>query len=147
MLRVSAGRRQALFCGLLFCLILILAGCTTPARHLARGDAFAATGDCDHALNEYADAVGGMHDDKAIAGVMVRAGECLFRTGRPAQAMTAFTKAVQIDPGNLTAHVRLSEVLVGNDNQRALEEAQLVLQQRPTDPDALMVVGTLYAGA
>ncbi len=147
MLRVTAGRRQVLLSGLLFCLFLLLTGCTTPERHLQRGEAYAAKGDCDHALNEYADAVGMMHDDHKVSAVMVKAGECLFRIGHQPQAVTAFSKAVQIDPLNMQAHVRLSEALVGADNPRALDEAQLVLGQKPDDPDALTVVGTLLAGA
>jgi protein O-GlcNAc transferase len=81
--------------------------------------------------------------DATVSETLRRSGNSLLQQGQAEQAMQAFRRAVELDPGNLGARINLGFVLNGREE---FAEAKAVLQQAveldPTNDDALYLLGT-----
>ncbi|MDA8382290.1 MAG: tetratricopeptide repeat protein, partial [Betaproteobacteria bacterium] len=113
----------------------VLAGCgrgMSEAAHLKRGEAFYARHQYGKARVEFENVL--QIDPKSVAG--------FYYSGRVAQAeqdwplaFADYRKAVELDPGDIKAEVRLGELyLFAGDSAHAARLAKAVLRARPADP-------------
>ena len=80
--------------------------------------------------------------------ILARIGECLYRMDRLAESFNEFQKAVEADPDNSLAHLRLGEMLLSTGAiDGAREQAMAVLHNMPSSTDALSLLGSTWAAA
>lgn len=129
-------------------LIILLVGCSTVEKELARADRYLVEKQHAAALVMYRNILPRLEvtDRDRIASTHTRISECLAALGRPAEAFAELQRALEVNPGSTEAHLQLGELfLATGNNARALQEAQLVLHVRPQDVDALTISGAAYA--
>jgi len=145
----SRGRRAAFSALLMVSLVLALGGCASVDQRLQRAAQLEDRGDYAAALDGYEDAIVhvGASDRKQLAAIYVKVGECLWRLGRPNEAVNAFERALQLDPVNVDAHLRTAELWVTQAPGRALGEARFVLSLEPNNVEAFTVLGAAYSSA
>jgi tetratricopeptide (TPR) repeat protein len=140
------SRRSRIGCAaLLFGFFLILAACSGGWRiQLRRAERFERGGQPSSALSIY-DALLPLVSRKntsLIATIERRRGDCLLDLGRVAEAFSAYNKALDANPSDLDARLKLAQLfLAGSAPEKALEYAQVYLRARPGSADALAVVG------
>lgn len=84
-------------------------------------------------------------EQRWVAEIFLRIGECYLRLERPAEAFAALQRSLESLPQNVSAHLRLSELyLAAGALERSLEHAHQVLEREPTSLDALAVVGLAH---
>ncbi len=78
--------------------------------------------------------------------ILLRIGECLYRMERYPEAFSNFQKAVDIDPANSGARLRLGELLLAaGASERAREQAMVVLNSSThQSTDALALLGAAW---
>jgi tetratricopeptide (TPR) repeat protein len=142
------GRRAVRFALILF-LALALAGCATVDQRFRTAAQFEERGDYARALAQYEDLIPrlAVKDHDRLATAYVKAGECLWRLGRPNEALKAFERALVLDPANVDAHLRTAELYVPQFPERALEESRVVLALKPNNAEAFSVMGAAYSSA
>src|SRR5438105_746982 len=129
-------------------LIIALAGCASPERRLAGIEAKQQAGEYALALTRYAALLARVPERNTglLSQIQLRMGECLWNTGRPREAYVALLKSVQEDPGNISAHLRLAELLLaGGAPNESAQQANIVLSRQADNPEALSVLGASYA--
>ena len=145
------------------------------AYHMARGDAVLSSGQNSPAMQEYLKAESLGKDlaeirsqlalrfaelgNKTAAIAQLRAslnltesagdhnrlGRLLAETGRTDEAMTAFVRAIQLEPNLAIAHSNLGAILgMKGDTRRAIEELELSVKLDPTDPKAHNNIALVY---
>ncbi len=84
--------------------------------------------------------------NKHISELYYRVGECLVGLERPAEAFSAYNKAVELDDHNQAAHLRLGELfLMAGAGDRATAEANAALKHSGVNMDALALLGSAAA--
>jgi tetratricopeptide (TPR) repeat protein len=124
--------------------VFTLAGCgaeESKERYLNRGIALYEAGDLVKAKLEFRNAL--QIDDKdAAAWVML--GRVEEDEANWSQAFGAYSKAIELDPGNAQARVKRGLLLLAaNQIDDAVVEAEAVLSANPRDPEALVLRGAI----
>src|SRR5215475_409713 len=127
---------------ILLVLALLLTGCTwspeaQKARHLERGDQFFARQEYREAIIEYRNVV-------RLDGINRRAirqlGVAHYQLGEMSQAFWYLGKSRELDPGDSEIRLKLGTIsLLARRPEQAKEEAAFVLQQEPTNLEALLL--------
>ena len=115
-------------CALL--LLVVLCACDRSpaarrAKFLARGDAFLQEHEYSRAILEYRNALQGKRPD---ADVYSRFGLVYIAMQEYTSAVTAFRKAIQLDPKHFEAQLRLAQIYALTDDPETLKEAEGRLQ-------------------
>src|SRR5579872_905004 len=129
-------------------LALVSASCTSPVRQQARAQKLEQQGKLREALRLYQDVMARLprSDNRQISQLYVRIGECLWRLGRANEAFTAFQQAMEIDPSNLLAHIKVGTMyLAGGAPGNAREQADFVLRRMDSNTDAWALLGAASA--
>jgi len=129
---------------LLFSIGLLVAGCTSSTRGFRRAIRLEREDKTAQALDAYQQLLQQtpITQTKLVAQLHLHIGECLWKLDRATEAFASFQQAVQADPENTMARLRLSELyLAGGSMQHAVENAQAVLATEPDNAEALSVVG------
>ena len=132
--------------GLLIVALLVVAGCSRSpeaqkARHLERGDKFAAREQYHEAILEYRNV---LRLDPANARAIRQLGLSHYRWARWASAFRYLLKAQQLTPDDHEVRLKLGGIyLFGGKREEAREEAGAVLSKEPNNLEAL----ALLAGA
>ena len=129
-------------------LILLCASCSSPWREQVRAEKLESQGHLTEALKLYQDTLSRVapQEHRRISQLYVRIGECLWRLDNPSEALTAFQQAVDVDPSNLLAHIKIGTVyLAGGAPGNAREQANYVLQRMDNNPDAWALLGASSA--
>jgi tetratricopeptide (TPR) repeat protein len=80
--------------------------------------------------------------------VLMHIGECLYRLDRMSEAFATFQGALETDPTNDLAHLRVGELfLLAGAPDRAREQAMTVLTRNHRDNEALSLLGAAWAAA
>jgi len=80
------------------------------------------------------------------ADILNRIGECLFRMDRSQEAFTTFQKAVELNPNDAPARLRMGQMLLeAGAADGAREQANLVLRATPANIEALELLGAAWA--
>jgi len=125
----------------LLTLAVIATGCSAEARksrHLSRAKGFFDAGDFDKAKIEYMNV---LQKDSQNVVALQQLGIMWFEQGAPLRAFPYLTKAVELDPDNLSARITLA--LAYNDMgspHRARTEAVAILDREPTHAEALILL-------
>jgi tetratricopeptide (TPR) repeat protein len=81
-----------------------------------------------------------------VSKLLNNMGLAQLRESRPAEAVSAFRRAVVVAPGNIRARLGLaSAVLAAGDTNAALREVSLARQSAPRNPEALQAEADLLA--
>lgn len=84
-------------------------------------------------------------DSKRLSELNYRIGECLMGMERPAEAFSAYNKAVELNESHTMAHLRLGELyLLSGSGEKASEQARAALN-RGANIDALALLGAAAA--
>jgi len=145
-----AGRRRTVaFVLVVLVFSLALGGCASVEQQLRRAAQLEQRGDHAAALDAYQDAITRIdaNDRTRLAETYVRVGECLWRLERPNDSLNAFERALQLDPMNANAHLRIAEIYITQAPGRALGGARFVLSLQPNNVEALAVMGAAFASA
>ncbi len=126
--------------------LLLLAGCSSWKSELSRAEGLAKHGRCGEAvpiLDRTLPAVP-MDQPTQMSRGYLQLGKCLLEADHPSDALTAFQRAVDLDPDNLDAKVELGNLFVlGGLPQQAVPLAQQVLARRPGDAKTLSLMGAI----
>ena len=137
-------RRPALLIAL-FSLALSL-GCSSNSRQLARASLLQKNGKTAEALSIYEGMLSRTRSHSVQSEIYVRIGECEWTLEHQAEALNAFMKGAELDPGNTSAHLHLAQLfLAGGAPDRALVFADIVLAHSPNDLDAMSAEAGAYA--
>jgi tetratricopeptide (TPR) repeat protein len=125
--------------------LLLLPGCAPKGETASKAaDAYFATGSYDRAEIEYKNAL--QAQKKPDAHAIGRLGEIYFSQGRIRPAYAYLQKAVELQPDNFSARIKLAQVfLLARKFPEARAQAEYVLSRRPEDPDApvILIQGSL----
>jgi tetratricopeptide (TPR) repeat protein len=133
---------------LIFALFLLglSLGCSTAHQQLARASSLQKAGKSDEALAIYERLLKHTGNRAFQSRVYLRIGECAWSLDRPADALSAFTKAAELDTRNASAQMHLAQLfLAGGVPDRALILADIVLAQNPNDLDAMSTAAGAHA--
>jgi len=135
--------RSAIFKVLAACLaIALVAGCTPAAKRvstLERADGYFKAGDYDKARTEYMNL---LRLDRTNRTAIERLGIIWHEEGAPLRALPFLRVARDLDPNNLNIRTKLASVLlVLGEVEQARKEALAILQQSPSEGQALIVLG------
>ncbi len=128
--------------------LLVAAGCSTPRQQLARAERLEQSGAHPQALALYQKLLEQIpsSNPRARSQVYYRMGESLYRLERIPEAYGAYQKAVDLEPGNLAAHLRLGELLLmAGAPDRAREHAELALKASSGNAEAMALLGGALA--
>jgi tetratricopeptide (TPR) repeat protein len=134
-------RRNALL--LLLAVLVCITGCRSANKLLLEAVALQARGNNAAALQDYIALLSRVPagDHELISLLETKVGECLLAQGEVRPAYVALNKAVEQDPSNTKAHLRLGEVmLVAGAPGEAMAQARIVLTADPNNLDALAVL-------
>jgi tetratricopeptide (TPR) repeat protein len=134
----------------LIVLVSLSISCSSPQKQFARAQKLEAQGHTPQAIRLYSDLLERVppQDARWRSQIQTRIGECYWREERLAESFGAFQKSVEIDPGNIVAHLRLGEIyLAAGAPETASEHARLVLEAAAENPEALSVLGAASAAA
>lgn len=126
----------------------ICASCNSPLREQVRAAKLESQGKFADALHIYQAALPRVPraNNRQISQLYVHMGECLWRLGRPSEALAAFQQAVETDTSNLIAHVKIGTMyLAGGAPGNAREQANFVLQRADNNSDAWALLGASSA--
>jgi len=124
--------------------LAVLAGCSRSpeaqkARHLERGDRYAAKEQYREAMIEYRNV---LRFDAANARAIRQLGIAHSQLGELAQAFRYLLKAQELTPDDLEARLKLGAIyLFGGKREEAREQATYVLGKDPKNLDALALLG------
>ena len=121
-------------------------GCSRNLIHQAQK--LESQGDDARALAVYEQALSHSTNAKQSADVLTRIGEVLYRMERIPDSFDAFQKAVEADPTNSLAHLRMGEMfLSAGSPDRARDHAVVVLNSAPNNTEALALIGAAWAAS
>jgi tetratricopeptide (TPR) repeat protein len=116
---------------------LIGAGCSQRAKtsaNLTSADRLFDSGEFDQAETEYLNA---LHTDPHNAKAIGRLGLIYFDEGRFQKAAPYLFKGSELSSSNLELRVKLAQIYLAiGEVKKAREQADIVLNNHPTDPDA-----------
>lgn len=124
---------------------LIAAGDPLPTSYIGLAQVLLRTGRAPEAVAELAEAEKKLGPNFLISYFQ---GLALHRAGRPAEAISAFQKAIRLSPNSSEAHFGLgqSELMVGHNNE-AIDEFQKSLQLSPDNAQAKRLLSQAYRRA
>ncbi len=134
---------------LILLLAALLVGCASPQRQFMRAEGLEKSGKQSQALVIYQKLLDGAPRTapRTRSEIYYRMGECLYRMDRIAEAYSAYQKAVEVEPSNMAAHLRMGEfLLAAGAMNRARQEAELVMKKSGAgNPEALALWGAALA--
>src|SRR5205809_518759 len=135
MIRALCGGPRAVRFVFLSFFVITLVGCASVETRLHRATEAELRGDYTAALSAYEAAIPRIpeSDHTARAATYVKVGECYWRLQHPTEAMKAFEQAALDDPANVTAHLRMAEMLTAPAPDRAVGEARAALALAPNN--------------
>src|SRR5882724_6417381 len=128
--------------------MLVVAGCSRSpeaqkARHLERGDKYAAREEYREAILEYRNV---LRVDSANARAMRQLGVTHYSLGEVGQAYRYLLKAQDLAPGDLEVRLKLGTIyLLGNKPDEARQEATFVLEREPKNFEGLALLAGVAA--
>ena len=133
---------------LLLLMVLLLSGCSGTTWQLERGKRLQSEGKPAAALDVLQSWL--VHstraDSRQQSSAWFAIGECLKALNRPGEALTAYSQAIEFDPANSLARLRLGELyLLSGSVSLAREEAHKAIQRSGVSADALELLGTADA--
>ncbi len=126
--------------------VLLLSACTSR-RQLKHAVKLEQEGNFTAALEIYRTQLSKTpaKDVRRLSELNYRIGECLMGLERPAEAFSAYNKAVELHDGNTMAHLRLGELfLMSGAGDKAGEQAKAALRSG-ANIDALALLGAAAA--
>ena len=135
--------RSAILTVVAACLAIALMGGCTPAarraRTLERADRYFKAGDYDKARTEYLNV---LRLDRTNRTAIKQLGIIWLEEGAPLRALPFLSTARDLDPNDLNIRTKLASarLLLGGAEQ-ARKEALAILQQSPSEGQALIVLG------
>jgi len=142
--------KQWLLAALAGLLAAVLLGCSTVPREIARAQALERRGRAAEALALYERALARTprRDAHQRSQLLYLIGQCEYGQEHVQEAFTAFREAVEAEPGNVAAHLRLGEFyLAAGAVDRAREQAELVLKTVGNNSEALSLWGAALAAS
>ena len=137
--------RSAILTVVAACLAIALMGGCTPAarraRTLERADRYVKAGDYDKARTEYLNV---LRLDRTNRTAIKQLGIIWLEEGAPLRALPFLSAARDLDPNDLNIRTKLASVrlmLGGAEQEQARKEALAILQQSPSEGEALIVLG------
>jgi tetratricopeptide (TPR) repeat protein len=133
---------------LIFCLGTACAACSTPQtkaeRHIKAGDGFIVQGRNYAAAIEYLNAIK-QTPESSVA--YRKLGQAHLAAGDAAAAYRSFTKAVDLDPGDVAPRLEAARLLLrAGMNDLAHVRAEQVLEHDPENLDAEIIAARALAG-
>ncbi|MGI9104072.1 MAG: tetratricopeptide repeat protein [Terriglobales bacterium] len=131
-------------------IILTILACSTRQRQFAIAERLQHAGRSAEALSLYEKLLSEIppNQPRYRSQVYYRIGECLYGLDRLTDSFGAFQKAVEAEPGNLSAHLRLGELfLAGGAPERAKDQAELVMRNAPQNSEAVALWGASLAAS
>src|SRR5579859_334388 len=128
-------------------LLIALIGCANPVKSFNKAEELQHSGQYVAALQQYARLLGRVPNDEreVLALIQLRMGECLWSLNRPQEAYGVLEESIRNNPSSAAAHVRMAELLLaGSDIAGAADHANTVLQNDPSNLEALSVLGTAF---
>jgi len=137
---------RALHFVLIFLLLAFFAGCVSAEKGFQRAAAAEQRGDFAAALAAYEQAIARLDpaDRARLSATLVKAGQCYWQLNRPDEALKSFEQAVVADAANVTAHLRIAELLAAHVPDRALASARTALGLDPKNAEAFSMMGAIY---
>ena len=121
-------------------------GCSAKAkaaRHLQRANRYFDSGQYDQAEVEY---INVLRNDQQNAGAFGRLGIIYFEEGRYQSAAPFLFRGVQLATNNLELHLKLGFIyLAMGKSKEARDEASFVLERKPQDKDASLLLAEAAA--
>src|SRR6266508_3942381 len=142
------SRTTRAWAGLLIMALLVVAGCSRSpeaqkARHLERGDKFAAREQYKEAILEYRNV---LRLDRANARATRQLGLAHYHLGEMEQAYPYLLKAQELAPNDLDLRLKLGSIyLLGGNSEGARQQANFVLEREPNNLDALALSASVAA--
>ncbi len=116
---------------------------TLGAAYLNRADLLLSTGDAQAALTDLQH-IGTTYRDSTF--YQTRLGDAWAQLGQPANALTAYARALQLDPRNVDALINRAALYFGQKQDGpARQDLDAALRLNPNQPDALTNLGLLLA--
>ncbi|HWR34616.1 MAG TPA: tetratricopeptide repeat protein [Clostridia bacterium] len=140
-------RTRILFCSLAVVVLSVTFACSRH-KQLERAEQLEKKGQFALALDAYKAEIAdtAASDTKRLSELYYRSGECLLALERPADAFSAYNKAVELNDHNQSAHLRLGELyLLAGSGDRATEQASAALKSSGANLDALALLGAAAA--
>src|SRR4029077_11701215 len=139
----SPSLRSAILTVVAACLAIALMGGCTPAarraRTLERADRYFKGGDYDKARTEYLNV---LQLDGTNRTAIRQLGIIWLEEGAPLRALPFLSAARDLDPNDLNIRTKLASVrLMLGGVEQARKEALAILQQSPSEGEALIVLG------
>ncbi|MGA2991258.1 MAG: tetratricopeptide repeat protein [Candidatus Korobacteraceae bacterium] len=135
-------------CGLCVLTVWLLLGCSGREWQREKGKRLQSEGRPAAALDLFQSwlAHSPRADGREQSGAWFQIGECLKALDRPGEAAMAYIQAIEIDPANNLARLRLGEIyLLGGSVELAQEQARKVIQRVGANADAFELLGTAAA--
>lgn len=125
---------------------LLIAGCSPEAKkagYLSSADKYFTERDLDRAEVEYLNV---LKVDRANPHAVVRLGLIYADQGRFVRSVAFLTKGRELAPEDLDVRIKLGQFYAMSGRPKeAREEAEYVLDRRPTDPDAPLLLAATIA--
>jgi len=142
-------RSRTLFLTIVLSGVCMLNACAyLPQRQFARAEHLEKSGRDAEALQIYQKLLPEISTSapQKQSQVYYRMGECLYRLERVSEAFVAFQKAVETEPTNMAARLRLGEFyLAAGVADRARSQAEQVLNRGGNNAEALALWGATMA--
>ena len=129
-------------------LVLFLVSCSSSKTRLLKAEQLEQEGRWTEALSSYEYVLVQVppRDHQLLSKIHAHIGHCMLKLGRAGESLVSLEKALELDPRNKTARLRLLDLYVAAGiPERGDSEAQYLLENYPRDVQVVSAVASLYA--
>lgn len=129
-------------------LVLFLVSCSSSKTRLLKAEQLEQEGRWTEALSSYEYILVQVppRDHQLLSKIHAHIGHCMLKLGRAGESLASLERALELDPRNKTARLRLLDLYVAAGiPERGDSEAQYLLEHYPRDVQVVSAVASIYA--